>query len=160
VTVGEVVTSHRGTVEHFAGDGLMAFFNDPLPYPDHQLKAVRTAVDVRERVTEHAVDWRRRGYDLGIGVGITTGYATLGRIGFEGRYDCAAIGSSVNLAARLCDVAGPGEILISQRLQAALRDRVETEPAEGLQLKGFIKPSTPSASSPSEAEGPGGRYSM
>jgi class 3 adenylate cyclase len=140
LVVGEVVTGHGGTVEHFAGDGLMAFYNDPVPDPAHRLAAVRTAVDVRERVAELAADWRRRGYDLGLGVGITTGYATLGRIGFEGRYDYAAIGSAVNLAARLSDVAAPGEILISQRLQAALEDRVETAAVDGLQLKGFSKP--------------------
>ena len=138
--VGELVTAHGGTVEHFAGDGLMAFFNDPVQDPEHRLAAVRTAVEVRERIARVAADWRKRGYDLGLGVGITTGYATLGRIGFEGRYDYAAIGSGVNLAARLSDVAAPGEILISQRLQAALEDRVETEAVDALQLKGFSKP--------------------
>jgi class 3 adenylate cyclase len=140
LVVGELVTAHGGTVEHFAGDGLMAFFNDPVPDPEHQLEAVRTAVEVREGVAQLADDWRRRGYHLGLGVGITTGYATLGRIGFEGRYDYAAIGSGVNLAARLSDVAAPGEILISQRLQAALEDRLEAEAVDGLQLKGFSKP--------------------
>jgi class 3 adenylate cyclase len=140
LVVGEVVTAHRGTVEHFAGDGLMAFFNDPVPEPEHQLEAVRSAVEVRERIAQLETDWRRRGYGLGLGTGITTGYATLGRIGFEGRYDYAAIGSAVNLAARLSDVAAPGEILISQRLQAALENRIETEAVEGLQLKGFSKP--------------------
>jgi class 3 adenylate cyclase len=140
LVVGEVVTRHSGTVEHFAGDGLMAFFNDPVPDPEHEIAAVRTAVEVRERIDQLAVEWRRRGYDLGLGVGITTGYATLGRIGFEGRYDYAAIGSTVNLASRLSDAAGPGEILISQRLQADLEDGVETEAVDGLQLKGFSKP--------------------
>jgi class 3 adenylate cyclase len=140
LVVGEVVTTHGGTVEHFAGDGLMAFFNDPVPDPEHEIAAARTAVEVREGVGRLAADWRRRGYDLGLGVGITTGYATLGRIGFEGRYDYAAIGSVVNLASRLSDAAAPGEILISQRLQAALQDRVETEAVDGLQLKGFSKP--------------------
>jgi class 3 adenylate cyclase len=140
LVVGEVVTAHGGTVEHFAGDGLMAFYNDPVPDPEHRLAAVRTAVEVRERVEELSLDWRKRGYDLGLGVGITTGYATLGRIGFEGRYDYAAIGSVVNLASRLSDAAAPGEILISQRLQAALEDGVETEAVDGLQLKGFRTP--------------------
>ena len=140
LVLGELVTAHGGTVEHFAGDGLMAFYNDPVPDPEHQLEAVRTAVEVREGIERLAVEWRRRGYDLGLGVGITTGYATLGRIGFEGRYDYAAIGSGVNLAARLSDVAAPGEILISQRLHAALEDRVETEAVDGLQLKGISKP--------------------
>jgi class 3 adenylate cyclase len=140
LVVGELVTAHGGTVEHFAGDGLMAFYNDPVPDPEHQLEAVRTAVEVRDGVERLAGEWRRRGYDLGLGVGITTGYATLGRIGFEGRYDYAAIGSGVNLAARLSDVAVHGEILISQRLHAALEDRVETESVHGLQLKGISKP--------------------
>jgi class 3 adenylate cyclase len=140
LVVGEVVTAHGGTVEHFAGDGLMAFFNDPVPDPEHRLAAVRTAVEVRERIAGVAADWRRRGYDLGLGVGITTGYATLGRIGFEGRYDYAAIGSTVNLASRLSDAAAGGEILISQRLQADLDDRVETEAVDALRLKGFTKP--------------------
>ena len=140
LVVGEVVTRHGGTVEHFAGDGLMAFYNDPVPDPEHQIAAVRTAVEVRERIDELAADWRRRGHDLGLGIGITTGYATLGRIGFEGRYDYAAIGSTVNLASRLSDAAGPGEILISQRLQADLEDRVETEAVDALQLKGFTRP--------------------
>jgi class 3 adenylate cyclase len=138
--VGEEVTAHGGTVEHFAGDGLMAFFNDPLPDPEHRLAAVRTALEVRERVAQLAVDWRRRGYDLGLGMGITTGYATLGRIGFEGRYDYAAIGSVVNLASRLCDAAAPGEILISQRLHAAIERSTATEAIDALQLKGFSKP--------------------
>jgi class 3 adenylate cyclase len=138
--VGEVVIAHGGTVEHFAGDGIMAFFNDPVPDPEHQIAGVRAAVDLRERIEQQAVGWRGRGYDLGLGIGITTGYATLGRIGFEGRYDYAAIGSTVNLASRLCDAAAPGEILISQRLQAALQERIETEPVDGLQLKGFHKP--------------------
>jgi adenylate cyclase len=140
LVVGEEVTAHGGTVEHFAGDGLMVFFNDPIPDPEHRLAAVRTALEVRERVELLAADWRRRSYDLGLGMGITTGYATLGRIGFEGRYDYAAIGSVVNLASRLCDAAAPGEILISQRLQAALEHRVATEAVDALQLKGFSKP--------------------
>jgi class 3 adenylate cyclase len=140
LVVGEVVTRHGGTVEHFAGDGLMAFYNDPVLDPEHQIAAVRTAVEVRERIDEIASEWRRRGYDLGLGVGITTGYATLGRIGFEGRYDYAAIGSTVNLASRLSDAAAPGEILISQRLQADLEDRVEAEAVDALQLKGFSRP--------------------
>ena len=140
LAVGELVIAHGGTVEHFAGDGLMAFFNDPVPDPEHRIEAVRTALEVRERIADLSIGWRRLGYDLALGVGITTGYATLGRIGFEGRYDYAAIGSTVNLAARLSDVAAPGEILISQRLQAALEDRLETEAVDGLQLKGFHKP--------------------
>jgi class 3 adenylate cyclase len=138
--VGQLVTAHGGTVEHFAGDGLMAFFNDPTPVPDHQLAAVRTAQSIGERFADLSDAWRKRGYDLGLGMGIATGYATLGRIGFEGRYDYGAIGNVVILAARLSDAAAPGEILLAQRTQAALEDRVATEPVDGLELKGFSRP--------------------
>jgi class 3 adenylate cyclase len=138
--VGELVTEHDGTVEHFAGDGLMAFFNDPTPVPEHQLAAVRTAVAIGERFSELSSEWRKRGYDLGLGIGIATGYATLGRIGFEGRYDYGAIGNVVILASRLSDAAAPGEILLSQRTQAALDAQVATERVDGLELKGFSRP--------------------
>jgi adenylate cyclase len=137
---GEVVTANGGTIEHFAGDGLMAFFNDPTPLPEHQLAALRTALDTRERFVELAEEWRKRGYALGLGIGIATGYATLGRIGFEGRYDYGAIGNVVILAARLSDAAAAGEILVAQRTHAALEDRVEAEPLEDLSLKGFSRP--------------------
>ncbi|MCA1702903.1 MAG: GAF domain-containing protein [Actinobacteria bacterium] len=140
--VGEIVVANGGTVEHFAGDGLMAFFNDPVPDPEHALAAVRTAVHTRERFVSLAADWSRRGYTLGLGVGIATGYATLGRIGFEGRYDYAAIGNCVNLAARLSDAAGAGEILISQRVLAEVEARAEIEPFPNLELKGFTRPVT------------------
>ena len=138
--VGELVVAHGGTVEQFSGDGLMAFWNDPVPTPEHELKAVRAAVAIRDRVSELASVWRKRGHDLGLGIGIATGYATLGRIGFEGRYDYAAIGSVVNLASRLSDAAAPGEILVSQRVLAAVEESVEAEPERELQLKGFSKP--------------------
>ena len=92
LAVGEAVTANAGTVEHFAGDGLMAFFNDPVPSEEHELDAVRMAVQTRDRFAELSAEWRRRGNELGLGIGIATGYATLGRIGFEGRYDYAAIG--------------------------------------------------------------------
>jgi class 3 adenylate cyclase len=138
--VGELVVAHGGTVEHFAGDGLMAFFNDPVILTEHQLAAVRTAVKMRDRFAVLATDWVKRGYELGLGVGIATGYATLGRIGFEGRHDYAAIGNIVILASRLSDAAGPGDVLITQRVQAAIEDRVRTEPARELRLKGFSRP--------------------
>jgi class 3 adenylate cyclase len=140
MVVGELVIANHGTVEHFAGDGLMAFFNDPTPIAEHQLAAVRTAVAVRERFETLASEWRKRGYDLGLGMGVATGYATLGRIGFEGRYDYGAIGNVVILAARLSDAAGPGDILLSQRAHAAVEDRVATEPVQELQLKGLSRP--------------------
>src|SRR5262249_59577601 len=118
--VGELVVANGGIVEHFAGDGLMAFFNDPAAIEDHELAAVRTALATAERFTSLASNWRKRGYELGLGMGIATGYATLGRIGFEGRYDYGAVGNVVILAARLGDTAGPGEILLSQRTHAAI----------------------------------------
>jgi adenylate cyclase len=137
---GELVVANEGTVEHFAGDGLMAFFNDPAVVDDHELAAVRTAMTLRERFTGLADDWRKRGYQLGLGIGIATGYATLGRIGFESRYEYGAIGNAVILAQRLSDAAGPGEILISQRAHAAVDDHFATEPVPELQLKGFSRP--------------------
>lgn len=139
--VGELVLAHTGTIEHFAGDGLMVFFNDPVPIPDHALAAVRSALEIRDRFNSLAAGWRKRGFDLGLGVGITSGYATLGRVGFEGRYDYAAIGPVVNLASRLSDAAAPDEILISQSVHAAVEDRVVTEPARQLHLKGFSRAS-------------------
>jgi adenylate cyclase len=137
---GEAVVANGGTIEHFAGDGLMAFFNDPVEIDDHELAAVRTAATLTERFTTLAVDWRKRGYDLGLGIGIATGYATLGRIGFEGRYEYGAIGNAVILASRLSDAAEPGEILLSQRTDASLEGRITAEPVPVLRLKGFTRP--------------------
>ena len=136
---GELVVEHRGTLEHFAGDGLMVFFNDPVPIADHELQAAGLAVAMRERMVELAGTWRKRGYELGLGAGIAVGHATLGRIGFEGRYDYGALGSVTNLAARLSDEAAPQQILLSQRTYAALEDKVEAEPVTALQLKGFAR---------------------
>ena len=138
--VGELVIANEGIVEHFAGDGLMAFFNDPAAIPDHELAAVRTAVAMADRFTSLANDWRKRGYDLGLGMGIATGYATLGRIGFEGRYDYGAVGNVVILAARLGDAARPGEILLSQRTHATVETDVESELLPDLRLKGYSRP--------------------
>jgi class 3 adenylate cyclase len=136
-TVGELAVANGGTVEHFAGDGLMVFFNDPKLIPDHQLAAVRTACDMRERFGTLSTAWRKRGYDLGLGIGIAAGFATLGRIGFEGRYDYAAIGNSVILASRLSGAAAANQILISQRVFATVEDAVVAEPVPDLELKGF-----------------------
>jgi class 3 adenylate cyclase len=137
---GELVIANEGTVEHFAGDGLMAFFNDPAVIDDHELAAVRAALTLNDRFASLAEDWRRRGYELGLGIGIATGYATLGRVGFEGRYEYGAIGNAVILAQRLSDVAAPGEILVSQRTHAAVEEQYPTEPVPDLQLKGFTRP--------------------
>jgi class 3 adenylate cyclase len=138
--VGELVMENDGTVEHFAGDGLLAFFNDPGAVEDHQLAAVRTALAMRERYTGLATEWQKRGYNLGLGIGIATGYATLGRIGFEGRYDYGAVGNVVILATRLGDAADPGEILLSQRTHAAVDDDVMSEPQPERRLKGLSRP--------------------
>jgi class 3 adenylate cyclase len=137
---GELVLVFGGTLEHFAGDGLMVFFNDPVPLPEHELQAARLALTMRERVGELANGWRKRGYELGLGGGIAVGYATLGRIGFEGRYDYGALGIVTSLAARLSDEAAAGQVLLSQRAYAALEGRVEAKPVTELKMKGFARP--------------------
>jgi class 3 adenylate cyclase len=137
---GELVVAHEGTLEHFAGDGIMVFFNDPVPVAEHELQAARLAVAMRERIGELAGGWRKRGYELGLGAGIAVGHATLGRIGFKGRYDYGALGAVTNLAARLSDEAAAGQILVSQRVYAALEGRIEAEPIAEVQMKGFARP--------------------
>jgi adenylate cyclase len=137
---GELVTAHGGTLEHFAGDGIMVFFNDPVAVPEHELQAARLAFAMRERVGELANSWRKRGYELGLGAGIAVGHATLGRIGFEGRYDYGALGIVTSLAARLSDEAAAGQILISQRAYAALEEQVVATPVAQLEMKGFARP--------------------
>ena len=138
--MGRVILDHEGTLERFTGDGMMIFFNDPVPVPDGPERAVRMAIAMRERVDELLVKWRRRGYDLDFGIGIAEGYATIGAIGFEGRVDYGAIGTVTNLAARFCGEAKPGQILISQRVVSAVERLVEIEELGGLTLKGFSKP--------------------
>jgi adenylate cyclase len=138
--MGEEVVRHGGTLEHFAGDGLMVWFNDPVPVEEHQLQAVRMAVAMRARFDGLAAAWRKKGYDLGMGAGIATGFATLGRIGFEGRYDYGAIGMVVILASRLSGAAGPGQILVSQRLYGVLEDQLDATPVADLTLKGISRP--------------------
>jgi len=135
--VGELAVANGGTVEHFAGDGLMVFFNDPTPVVDHQFSAVRTACEMRERFGQLSLSWRKRGYELGLGIGIAAGFATLGRIGFEGRYDYAAIGNCVILASRLSGAAKAGQILVSQRVFASVEDLVDADAVADLDLKGF-----------------------
>jgi class 3 adenylate cyclase len=137
---GELVAEHRGTLEHFAGDGLMVFFNDPVPIAEPELEAARLALAMRGRIGECAERWKKRGYELGLGAGIAVGYATLGRIGFEGRYDYGALGSVTNVAARLSDEAAPGQILLSQRAYAALEGRIEALEIGQLDLKGLARP--------------------
>jgi hypothetical protein len=137
---GQMVAAHEGTLEHFAGDGLMVFFNDPVPLPNHELQAAKLAVAMRERVGELADGWRKRGHELGLGAGIATGHATLGQIGFEGRYDYGVLGPVTNLAARLSDAAAAGQILLSQRAFSVLEDLVEARPTVPLEIKGFSRP--------------------
>jgi adenylate cyclase len=138
--LGDLVHRFEGTLERFTGDGLMVFFNDPMPCPDAPQRAVRMAVAMRGRVAQLSEEWSRMGYDLHLGVGIAQGHATLGRIGFEGRSDYAAIGSVTNLAERLCGEAGPEQILVSQRVHAAAEDIVTAEPLGELALRGFSRP--------------------
>jgi class 3 adenylate cyclase len=137
---GELVTAHSGTLEHFAGDGLMVFFNDPVPIDDPELQAAKLALSMRERIGDCAEGWRKRGYDLGLGAGIAVGYATLGQIGFEGRYDYGALGTVTSIAARLSDEATAGQILLSQRAYAALEGRVDAREVGPLELKGLARP--------------------
>jgi adenylate cyclase len=139
-TVGALVVELEGTLEHFAGDGIMVFFNDPELQDDHAARAVRLAVAIRERFAEISEEWRRRGHVLQVGIGIATGYATMGRIGFEGRYDYGGIGNAIILASRLSSEAAASEILISQRTYAAVEGVIPAVAAGERQLKGFSRP--------------------
>jgi len=138
--VGELVAIHHGTLEHFAGDGLMVFFNDPVPVEHHELEAIRMALSVQAGFLDLAETWRRRGSDIGLGIGIAAGYATLGRIGFEGRYDYGVVGPVANLAGRLGSQASSGQTLISQRVVAEVDAVVETALVGQLDLKGIDRP--------------------
>ncbi len=137
--MGRIVLEHEGTLERFAGDGMMIFFNDPVPVDNPSERAIRMALAMRLGVTDLTAKWRKRGYDLGVGVGIAHGYATIGAIGFEGRWDYGAIGTVTNLASRLCGEAKAGQILISQRLLGTIEDLVEVAPLGEFSLKGFSK---------------------
>jgi class 3 adenylate cyclase/CheY-like chemotaxis protein len=138
--MGELILAHEGTLERFTGDGMMIFFNDPVPVPNPAERAIRMTLAMRDRVGELAAQWRKRGFSLDLGVGIADGYATIGAIGFEGRWDYGAIGTVTNLASRLCGEARPGQILAAQRLLAAVEGLVVTEAVGELALKGFQRP--------------------
>jgi len=138
--MGRLILAHEGTLERFTGDGMMIFFNDPVPVADAAERAVRMAAAMRGEVDELLVRWRRRGYELDFGVGIDQGYATIGAIGFEGRMDYGAIGTVTNMAARLCGEAKSRQILISQRVLGAVEALVEVEDLGSLTLKGFSRP--------------------
>ena len=138
--MGELIFHHEGTVEHFAGDGIMVFFNDPMPIVEPQLQATRMALAMQTRFAELQAGWKKRGYELGLGIGVAVGYATLGRIGFEGRFDYGAVGMVVIQASRLSAAAKSGEILVSSRVYAAIEDAVAATSAGELELKGFHQP--------------------
>jgi class 3 adenylate cyclase len=138
--MGKLILEHEGTLERFTGDGMMIFFNDPVPLPNPGERAVQMALAMRDRVGVLVDKWRKLGYELDLGIGIANGYATIGAIGFEGRWDYGAIGSVTNLAARLCAEAKPNEILVSKRVQAMIEDTLQLEPAGELSLKGFQRP--------------------
>jgi adenylate cyclase len=138
--MGEIIYRFGGTLERFAGDGLMVFFNDPLPCTDPAGAAVAMAVTMRDRARDLIVGWQKLGYELDFGVGVAMGYATLGRIGFEGRFDYAAIGTVTNLASRLCDEARSGQVLVNHRVCAAIEGLADLEPLGDRPLKGFTRP--------------------
>jgi DNA-binding response OmpR family regulator len=137
--LGTLILDHEATLERFAGDGMMIFFNDPVPVPDHTERAVRMAFQMRERGSTLTDKWRKDGHELGLGIGIAQGFATIGAIGFEGRWDYGAIGTVTNLAARLCDKAKGGEILVSKRVHATVADFVVSQPYGELDVRGFLK---------------------
>jgi adenylate cyclase len=136
-SMGELINAYGGTLERFAGDGLMVLFNDPMEYPDHTARAVRMAIDMRTAMQHLGARWSRLGHELGFGIGISRGYVTLGAIGFDSRQDYAAIGATTNVASRLCDEAKSGQILISQRTYAALEAELDAELLGHYNLKGF-----------------------
>jgi adenylate cyclase len=138
--MGKVILAYEGTLERFTGDGMMIFFNDPVPVADPAERALRMTLEMRDHAEALAARWRKRGYELHAGIGVAQGYATIGAIGFEGRLDYGAIGTVTNLAAKLCGEAQGGQILISQRVHAAVSELVDAEPVGELSLKGFQRP--------------------
>ena len=137
--LGDLITRYAGTLERFAGDGIVAFFNDPIPCDDAPLRSIRMALTMRQRIQELADRWQRHGHELSLGIGIAQGYATLGRVGYADRFDYASIGSVTNLAARLCAEAGPWQILIPQRVNAAVEEFVVSRLVGELSLRGFSR---------------------
>ena len=137
--MGGLIVAHEGTLERFTGDGIMVFFNDPVLVSDPAARAVRMALQMQQRTADLAAGWKRRGYELQLGIGVAMGFATIGAIGFEGRIDYGAIGNVTNLAARLCGEAGGGQILAAPRVVAALGEAFVVEPAGELTLKGLAR---------------------
>ena len=138
--IGEIIVRYSGTLERYAGDGVMVVFNDPIPVDNPTLQAVQMALEMRDAIGALTEKWRQLGHEIGFGIGIAHGYATLGTIGFEGRFDYAAIGTVSNVASRLCDEAKPGQILISPRVLMAVKDAVTVEPVGEFELKGIRRP--------------------
>ncbi|OGQ52415.1 MAG: guanylate cyclase [Deltaproteobacteria bacterium RIFCSPLOWO2_02_56_12] len=138
--MGKLIFEFQGTLERFAGDGIMVFFNDPIPCENHTEKAARMALEMHARVKGLRTGWLKKGYDLDLGIGLAAGYATLGNIGFEGRMDYGAVGNVTNLASRLCDEAKGGQILTNQKTFSKIEELFEAEPLEELELKGFSRP--------------------
>lgn len=138
--LGPLIFSHQGTLAQFTGDGMMVFFNDPIPCIDPAFRAARLAIDMRDCAMELAVGWRKRGYQLDLGVGLAIGFATCGQVGFEGRSEYTAIGSVTNLASRLCGEAKGGQILVSQRVMALVQTEFLADSVGELALKGFARP--------------------
>jgi adenylate cyclase len=138
--IGEIIVKYNGTLERYAGDGVMVVFNDPIPVDNPAIQAVHMALEMRDAIGALTEKWRRLGHDIGFGIGIAHGFATLGTIGFEGRFDYAAIGTVSNVASRLCDEAKPGQILISPRVLMAVEDAVTVEPVGEFELKGIRRP--------------------
>jgi class 3 adenylate cyclase len=139
-TMGRLIAEYGGTIDHRAGDGLMVFFNDPIPCDAPEQRAIDLALAMRDAFGAMNVDWQKQDYQLGFGIGIACGYATLGLVGYEGRFDYTANGNVVNLAARLCDEAADGQILIGRRVYIKVEDRVEAESVGELEFKGFSAP--------------------
>ena len=138
--MGELVMAYSGTLEHFAGDGMMIYFNDPVEIDNPAAVAVEMAIGMQRRFAVLAREWKKRGYALSMGIGVAQGFATIGAIGYEGRRDYGVIGNVTNMAARLCGEAAGGQILISQRVQGFVADKVQTEWVADMTLKGFHRP--------------------
>ena len=140
--IGEIINTYGGTLERYAGDGVMVVFNDPIPVDNPALQAVQMALEMRTAIGALTEKWRRLGHEIGFGIGVAHGFATLGTIGFEGRFDYAAIGTVSNVASRLCDEAKPGQILISPRVLMAVEKDITVEPVGDFALKGIRRPLT------------------
>jgi class 3 adenylate cyclase len=140
--MGKLIFEFDGTLEHFAGDGIMVFFNDPIPCEDHTERAAHMALEMRARVKEIRQDWLKKGYDIDVGIGLVAGYATLGNFGFEGRMEYGAVGNVAILAARLCAEAKGGQILTNQRTLTKIENGVEAEKVGDFSLKGLLRPVT------------------